>query len=45
MAFKAINIALNIDESSGQSNLEAKAAAVPHYQTGEMRGECSVQEM
>ena len=34
MAFKALNIALSIDETSGQNNLEMKAGALPHYRTG-----------
>ena len=32
VAFKSLNIALSIDES--QNSLEAKAKAIPHYQTG-----------
>jgi len=34
VAFKALNIALSIDETSGQNNLEMKAGALPHYRTG-----------
>ena len=34
VAFKSLNIALNMDESSSDDNLNAKTEAIPHYQAG-----------
>ena len=32
LAFKSLNAALSIDETSGDDNLKAKREAIPHYQ-------------
>jgi len=34
LAFKSLNTALSLDESSGEDNLRAKTEAIPHYQAG-----------
>ena len=32
LAFRSLNAALSLDESSGDDNLKAKREAIPHYQ-------------
>lgn len=34
LAFKSLNAALSLDETSGDDNLKAKREAIPHYQAG-----------